>query len=126
MGFSSPPSSPRPRAPPSVRLQSWQAYGGEAVADITVARNLKEAGCRVHPTPLARLTHSPGGAPPSGFNIAELFELPPPAAEPVLLGHHPFNLGWERYPPPEAARRDCGGWEYSQGVRTPWVASRQG
>ena len=70
--------------------------GGDRIAPVTVARNLKERGCEVHATPLRRLV----GAGQSPFSIAALLNLP---HEPktVRLGSVDFALGMERFVPGE-------------------------
>lgn len=69
--------------------------GGDVIADITVARNIKELGCEAHPTPLRHMTgHSP-------FELARVFSMPPPELKTVRLGEVEFHLGWERYLPAE-------------------------
>jgi hypothetical protein len=75
---------------------SWSpAMGGDVIADITVARNIKELGCEAHPTPLRHMTgHSP-------FELARVFSMPPPELKTVRLGEVEFHLGWERYLPAE-------------------------
>ena len=75
---------------------SWSpAMGGDVIADITVARNIKELGCEAHPTPLRHMTgHSP-------FELARVFSMPPPELKMVKLGEVEFHLGWERYLPAE-------------------------
>ena len=77
-------------------------YGGHPVPPITVARNLKEAACRVHPTPLADVC----GVPPNAFhNPVDMFSLPEPPPEPVRMGEASFSLGWERFMPAESLFR---------------------
>ena len=65
---------------------SWRpALGGDRIADITVARNLKERGCEAYPTSLRHVLHPPSSAsaanaPSSGapLSVTELFKLPDP------------------------------------------------
>ena len=75
---------------------SWSpAIGGDRIADITVARNIKERGCEAHPTPLRELC---GGSP---FQLSRVFAMADPEPKTVTLGEVDFELGWERYLPAE-------------------------
>ena len=68
-------------------------FGGQQVADITVARNLKELACEVHPTPLAKLL--PGGV----LSIPALLQARPESVKRVVMGEVPFEFGNERFCP---------------------------
>ena len=77
---------------------SWTpALGGERIADITVARNLKERGCEAYPTSLFALT----GKSSIVDVLRELFKQPDPEISRVTMGQVTFDLGWERYLPAE-------------------------
>ena len=71
---------------------------GDRIADITVARNLKEKGCEAYPTSLRELV---GASGPHGVNLNALFSMPDPSIERVRLGAVEFDLGWERFLPAE-------------------------
>ena len=82
---------------------SWRPeLGGERIAEITVARNLKERGAEVYPSSLAELCHSSTG----NLAITELFKLPEPSIEPVTMGEVTFEVRipvtTHRYPSPYA------------------------
>ena len=66
---------------------------------ITVARNIKEMGCEVYPTPLRELV---GLSTPHPSMLSRVLALPPPdELKRVALGEVAFELGWERYIPAE-------------------------
>lgn len=94
-----------PPAPLVAPLRSPE-LGIDRIADITVARNIKELGCEVHPTPVKELTG--GNLSINSF----LFNLPDPEATPrstVTIGQVTFELGWERYLPAELLFNDSSG-----------------
>ena len=68
---------------------SWRPeLGGERIADITVARNLKERGAEAYPSALSALVPSSS----SNLAITELFKLPDPSIEPVTMGEVTFEV----------------------------------
>ena len=72
-----------------------ESMGGEPLAEITVARNIKERGCEVWPTPLReRFGRSP-------FALAHTFSRTDAPPKQVQLGEASFDLGWERFLPAE-------------------------
>jgi len=75
---------------------AWhESMGGEPLAEITVARNIKERGCEVWPTPLReRFGRSP-------FALAHTFSRTDAPPKQVQLGEASFDLGWERFLPAE-------------------------